>query len=79
MSSFEDDIKTIKKENTEMLKLGLLRNRKLYDEVNELSTKELRAWCIDFAKEHEDHIGEVFYWEMEDDMAVDWQAVKEGL
>lgn len=79
MSSFEEDIKTIKKENTEMLALGLLRSDRIYNEVKDLSTKKLREWCIEYAMKHEDHIGEVFYWEMEDDMAIDWEEVKNKL
>ena len=76
---FEQEIKQIKHENTEMLKLGLLRSKRLYNEVKDLSTKELRDFCVSYAKEHDDHIGDVFYWEMEDDMAIDWDAIKAGL
>lgn len=79
MDRFEQEIKKIRKENTEMMALGILKNDAIYCSVKDLSTKELQEWCIEYAKKHDNYIGDVFYWEMEDDAAIDWEHVKEWL
>ena len=79
MDRFEQEIKKIRKENTEMMALGILKNGVIYNSVKDLSTKELQEWCIEYAKKHDDHIGNIFYWEMEDGAAIDWEQVKEKL
>lgn len=79
MNRFEQEIKKIREENTEMMALGILTNGVIYNSVKDLPTKELQEWCVEYAKKHDDHIGDVFYWEMEDDAAIDWEAVKEWL
>ena len=79
MSDFEDEIVELKRENTEYVKLFILRDAKIYDYVKNMSDKELQKYCISYAAEHDDAFGEVFTWELEDDQAVDWNQVKEGL
>ena len=79
MDRFEQEIKKIRKMNTEMMALGILKNGVIYNSVKDLSIKELQEWCIEYAKKHNDCIGDVFYWEMEDDAAIDWEQVKEKL
>ena len=77
--TFEQQIGRIRKDNTERVKMTLLRSNKLYSEVKDMGTDELKQFCIEYAKGHEDALGDTFVWELEDDMAIDWQAVREGL
>lgn len=79
MNRFEQEIKKIRKENTEMMALGILKNSVIYNSVKDLSAKEIQEWCVEYARKHDDHIGDVFSWEMEDAAAIDWETVKERL
>ena len=79
MSDFEDEILELKRENTEYVKLFILRNADIYGDVKGMKPEEIQAFAIDYAKEHGDAFGEVFTWELQDGQAVDWNQVKEGL
>ena len=80
MSSFDDDIKAMRKQVTAEVTYAINSDPKLYNQLKDIKTgKEMKIAVFKLAKENDGEFGPVFEAELEVLNRNDWKAVVEGI
>lgn len=76
MSSFDEDIKQMRKQVTAEVAYHINKTPKLYHEYKDLDAEQLKAAVYSHAQENDNEFGSVFEAELD---VVDWEKVKRSV
>lgn len=79
MSTFDEDIKEMRKQVTEEVLFHINSTPKLYTDLANKTGKEVKEYVFNHARENDNEFGTVFEAELEALNRNDWKAVAEGI